>query len=187
MFTNQGQQFYSILQCLLAKNKCFVVSGAPRFCTGFFRNMDHVFPHCAFLHPVFQYRTMQKVNPRHTLILILKKSSIPVLPQCEWNNTKTAWPHSIGAIEWRFNWPSPCVLRCPTRIGSGTDSVHALHGRFGGNNKIVSSAPSLPCRRHSGLWFLSIWRQTAAQNQTVRRHRSNSQMDGVESTEAEYR
>ena len=44
----------------------------------------------------------------------------------------SAWPHSIGAIERRFDSPSPYVLLCPTRIGSGTDSVHALHARFGG-------------------------------------------------------
>ena len=50
------------------------------------------------------------------------------------------------------------VLWCPTRIGSDTDSVHVLHSRFGENNKInrSASAPSLLCRRHSGLWFLSI-------------------------------
>ena len=93
----------------------------------------------------------------------------------------SAPPHSIGAIERRFDSPSPCVFRCPTRIGSVTDSVHALHGRCGKNDKIVRSAPSLLRRRHSCLWFLQLWWETVDQNQAVRLHQSNSKMDDMES------
>ena len=45
-------------------------------------------------------------------------------------------------ILWSLFWSryvrsvSPCVLRCYTRIGSGTHPVHALHGQFG---KIIKS------------------------------------------------
>ena len=53
-----------------------------------------------------------------------------------WFEFVSARTHSIGAIERRFDSPSPCVFRSPTRIGSGTDSVHALHGRCG---KIIKS------------------------------------------------